>query len=688
MDSRKQPAHELDEVGRSDVAAGAAVGGRSRGLRVTLRNALRTSMPAGSRLGIDDLPDEVAQLAPGKFYAIYAKPRTTACDALIWGTAKAAATRHVTIVLSRTRGQAAARMHALGFSASGAMHGWPRNLNVLAMPGHDQQNGDFEGTAPPAGSSPEERVPFAHLFGGLRALKRFGFRANALYVVEGAERWLTWSDAGALAREGRLLANWCEARRIALVLLLDPSKIAAADTGRSEDPNVDSFMTDERVQQAAYLEFHGACAGVARMGRTHGELLWHVDFWRAGRALATGETRALRFTHDGRLSVAPNMADSQAQAALRLARDEARVVATRAVVTGENWVPAQWEIVDDERSAVAACAGAQAATVLLDYRDRSTLESLCAAVHTLRRECGRALKIVVVERREALRHQYELLLLGLGANLIVGRELPFSRVQSLLLSLQGQLDTRPIAADYQAALAAALTDDVRGYLPVAAFCERVEAVLARGAVLDLPHVLAKLTLLPDVAHTRALQCCAPRRAGDVATADSAHLYVFLFACRLSDADAALQHVFTVPVEHLSDRVVYLAEASIGREVQTLADANRRAPIADYSDLFPSLPMRAPHRDASAVQAPNASNAPIAPTPPPRDARFQPQPIGSVAEKINDAMEAPVVAVQESTRAGHGTAAGLSTKNSMPRAVAPRRKVERCPMPLRGERVEK
>src|SRR6185437_9800907 len=137
------------------------------------------------------------------------------------------------------------------------------------------------------------------------------------------------------------------------------------------------------------------------------------------------------------------------------------------------------------------------------------------------------------------------------------------------------------AVDYQAALAAALTDDVRGYLPVAAFCERVEAVLARGTVLDLPHVLAKITLLPDVAHTQALQHCAPRRAGDVATADAAHLYLFLFACRLPDADIALKHIFTVPVEHLSDRVVYLAEASIEREVKALAEANRRVPIADY-----------------------------------------------------------------------------------------------------------
>ncbi|WP_116138558.1 cellulose biosynthesis protein BcsE [Trinickia diaoshuihuensis] len=674
MEEGKQPAPQRDEVPRSEGADAAAAGSNvSRGLGVLLRDAVGARASTASRLAIEALPDEVSLLAPGHFYAIYAKPRTTACDALIWGTAKAARTRHVTIVLSRTRGQAAARMRELGFGTAGAASGWPRNLNVLAMP-ETAQAGEGAGAGASLAPPPGARVAFARLFGGLRALKRFGFRHNALYLVEGAERWLTWGDPDALAREADLLANWCAARRIALVLLLDPSKIGGDEGG---DATTDGFMNEELAQQPGYLEFHGACGGVARMGRTHGELLWHVEFWRAGRALATGETRALRFTENGQLSVAPEVAESQAQTALRLARDESRVVATRAVVGNENWVPPEWEIVDDQQAAVAACTGAQAATVLLDFRDRSTLEPLCAAVHTLRRECGRALKIVVVERREALRHQYELLLLSLGANLIVGRELPFSRVQSLLRSLQGQLDTRPIAHDYRAALAAALTDEVRGYLPVAAFCERIEAVLARGAVLDLPHVLAKIALLPEVAHAQALQHCAPRRAGDVATADAAHLYVFLFACRLPDADIALAHIFTVPVEHLSDRVVYLAEASIEREIAALAEANRRAPIADYSDLFRAATPAPPHEPRRGA-ADAAASLPVSPS----DAVSQLEAVESMLDKIN---REGSPARRPKQASGNGPAAAAAAAQApAPGAPMRRRAAQPWPMPMRGE----
>ena len=694
MDERDHPAQEREQP--SPAASSEGVGAtstlakfRAGRFSALMRGARGDAPSSSSRLAVDELPDEVAQLAPGKLYAIYAKPRTAACDALIWNTAKAARTRYVTIVLSRSRAKAAEQMRSLGFGPGAPARGWPRDLNVLAM-----TDDALDHTGHPAEQRQDAmggQIAFARLFGGLRALKRFGFRSNALYFVEGAERWLTWDDPDALAREGRLLANWCDARRIALVLLLDPSRLGS---GGKRDEAVEEFISGESTQQPGHLEFHGACAGVARMGRTHGELLWHVDFWRVGRALATGETRALRYTEDGRLSVAPEVSDGQAQAMLRLARDESRVVATKAVVARESWVPPEWEIVEDQQAAVATCVGALAATVLLDYRDRSTLEALCSAVHTLRRECGRALKIVIVELREALRHQYELLLLSLGANLIIGRELPFSRVQSLLRSLQGQLDTRPVAVDYQAALAAALTDDVRGYLPVATYCERVHAVLARGAVLDLPHVLAKITLLPEVAHVDALATCAPRRAGDVVTADPANLYVFLFACRLPDADIALGHIFTVPVEQLSDRVVYLAEGSIEREIQALAEANRRTPIPDYSDLFPAAPARAPLRAAlgvqdgqgapgeEAVQTLEAVRAVVAAPERESDAASQLHAVESVLDQIKSEGTMSPLAPERASLAP--SAATANPPRSAPRAPANRRSAEPWPMPIRGE----
>ncbi|KVC70932.1 cellulose biosynthesis protein BcsE [Burkholderia ubonensis] len=569
------------------------------GVFARLRALLRMGPADGrvstlSRLAIDGLPDEWTQLDAGGLYAVYAAARTPACDALLWESARQARTRDVTVVLARDHASVAAQLGERGFAGAALAPGWPRNLNVLAMP---PATADAQPDAAHAGPG-----PFARLMGGFRAMKRFGFHARSLYFVEGAERWFSWNDPAALAEEGRAFADWCRMHRIAVVLLMNPD----AGHASADDAGTDDLPLVRDARRTRRSAFHSVCAGVAQLQRTHGELLWVVDFWRAGDTLAAGEVRPLRFAPSGRLSAIFD-ADALAQPRqMKLASDEDRVVVSRAVVDGESWVPNDWEIVDDNAAVVAACAKAQAATAVLAFRTRTQLEALCADVHTLRRQCGGALKITIVERGEVLRHQFEMLVLSLGANSVIGRDLPFSRLQAAVRSLHGQLQARPVAADYRAALAAALGDTVLGYLPVGAFCLRTRAVLDRGAVLALSHTLVKMTLLPGVAHVDALRHCQPRRAGDVVTADAEHLYVFLFACEPADADEALKRIFDVPVDTLSDRVVRLAHGSIDAELNALKAENRRAPIADYSDLFaathPASGAQAGAADASEAAA--------------------------------------------------------------------------------------
>lgn len=566
-----------------------------------LRAMLRSGPADGrisalSRLAIDGLPDEWTQLEPGGLYAVYAAARTPACDALLWESARQARTRDVTVLLARDSASVAGQLRERGFAGGAHAPGWPSRLNVLAMP-PAPATGDDD----PAAGRHGEPGSFARLLGGFRAMKRYGFRARSLYFVEGAERWFSWNDPAALAEEARAFADWCRMHRIAVVLVMNPegghANRAAADAETDDPPLVRDTRRTRRSS------FHSVCTGVAQLQRTHGELLWVVDFWRAGDTLAAGEVRPLRFAPDGRLSAIFD-ADAIAQPRqMKLASDEDRVVVSRAVVERERWVPADWEIVDDNAAVVAACAKAQAATAVLAFRTRAQLEALCADVHALRRHCGGALKIAVVERGEVLRHQFEMLVLSLGANSVVGRDLPFSRLQAALRALHGQLDARPVPADYRAALAAALGDTVIGYLPVGAFCLRIRAVLDRGAVLALPHTLVKMTLMPGVAHVDALRHCQPRRAGDVVTADAEHLYVFLFACEPADADEALKRIFDVPVGQLSDRIVRLAQGSIDAELNVLKAENRRAPIADYSDLFAAEDTA---DDAPAARAPGGT----------------------------------------------------------------------------------
>ncbi|WP_241294256.1 cellulose biosynthesis protein BcsE [Burkholderia stabilis] len=568
------------EIDATRPAFGAA------GLLGRLRALLRMG-PAGGRIGtlsrlaIDGLPDAWTQLEAGGLYAIYAAGGTPACDTLVWESVRQARTRDVTVVLARDAARIAEQMQARGFAGGAQPAGWPRNLNVLAMPTTAEPAGD-DGAPGAVGNAPRRAAPgpFARLTGGLRAMKRYGFRARSLYFVEGAQRWFSWDDPVALAEEAHALADWCRTRRIALVLLLDPEAARAGTDALTDDPPL--VRDANRTPRSG---FHGVCSGVAQLQRTHGELLWIVDFWRAGDTLTAGEVRPLRFAPGGRLSASVDGGATEPANRMKLASDEDRVVVSRAVLDGTNRISGDWEIVDDNAAVVAACAHAQAATAVLAFRSHAQLEALCADVHALRRQCGGALKIAIVERGEVLRQQFEMLVLSVGANRVVARDLPVSRMQAAVHALRGQLYARPVAPDYRAALAAALGDSVLGYLPVGAFCLRIRAVLDRGAVLALPHTLAKITLLPGVSHVDALRHCRPRRAGDVVTADAGHLYVFLFACEPVDADDALGRIFDVPVDTLSDRVVCLGQGSIDSELDAQKAENRRAPIADYSDLF-------------------------------------------------------------------------------------------------------
>ncbi|HGL4262370.1 TPA: BcsE family c-di-GMP-binding protein, partial [Burkholderia dolosa] len=113
------------------------------GLLGRLRARLRAG-PAGgrvgalSRLAIDGLPDAWTQLEAGGLYTVYAAADTPACDALVWESARQARTRNVTVVLARDAARVAAQLHARGFAGGAQPDGWPRNLNVLAMPPESQ----------------------------------------------------------------------------------------------------------------------------------------------------------------------------------------------------------------------------------------------------------------------------------------------------------------------------------------------------------------------------------------------------------------------------------------------------------------------------------------------------------------------------------------------------------------------
>lgn len=525
-----------------------------------------------SRLAIEGLSDEFTPLETGCLYGVHVNA-SSAHDALLFNTARNSRAKVVTMLLKRESAVVVDALRERGFDARGKST-WPRRLNVLVSP-LAQRGTSVEGeTAFPA---------FVRLIGGLRSLKRFGLKAGTLYIVEEANDWFSWHSAATLAQEAAYLASWCKARRCAMVLLMNYRQKATGLAGQTVGGS-DQFNLD--AEDGASLHgFHSAFSGVSYLSQSLGEMVWLVKFWRTGGSMVTAQSRTLRFTQDGALAVAFSMrevGDSKL-----LTRDENRVLTTRAALEGESWVPPEWEVVADNGSMPEACRQVRGATILLDHSSVDELDVLCQVVHGLRNHCGRAVKIIVRERVVSMRHQDELLVLNLGATMVVSHKASFARFQCLMASVQGQLSARPIIEDYRTALSASLSDSVRGYLPLALFCNQVERVVERAQVLRLLHVLLQMKLRADVSHLEALRACTLRRAGDICSVKDDSLYLFLFACPIADSDAVLQKIFNGRIGFYFQDVV--RHQDFVEQITQLRADDLRNQAPDYSEMLPTSP---------------------------------------------------------------------------------------------------
>jgi cellulose biosynthesis protein BcsE len=524
-----------------------------------------------SRLAVDGLPDEFTPLETGCLYAVHVNA-SAALDALLFNTAQNSRAKAVTVLLKRDAGVVVDALRERGFAAQGKST-WPRRLSVLVSPPVERASAE-DAAAIPA---------FARLIGGLRSLKRFGLKAGSLYIVESANDWFSWHSAATLAQEAAYLANWCKARRCAMVLLMNYRQRVAGLAGQAVDGS-DQFNLDAE-DGASLRGFHSAFSGAAYLSQSLGEMVWLVKFWRAGGSMITAQSRALRFTPEGALAVA--FAMREVGDSKLLTRDETRVLATRAALEGETWVPPEWEVVADNDSMLEACRQVRGATILLDHSSVDGLDVLCRVVHGLRSHCGRAVKIVVRERGASMRHQDELLVLNLGATMVVSHEASFARFQGMMASVQGQLSARPIIEDYRTALSASLGSSVRGYLPLALFCNQVELVIERAQVLLLPHVLLRMKLRADVSHLEALRACTLRRAGDICSVRDDNLYLFLFACPIANSDVALQRIFNGRIGFYFQNIVRYQE--FAEQITQLGEDNQRNQAPDYTEMLHTPP---------------------------------------------------------------------------------------------------
>ena len=248
--------------------------------------------------------------------------------------------------------------------------------------------------------------------------------------------------------------------------------------------------------------------------------------------------------------------------------DEKVILSNLRVLEGAPALSEYWTLFDTNDAVFNAGRMAQAATLIFSITQNEQIEQLGRYIHTLRRQRGSALKIVVREQTPSLRATDERLLLSSGANMVIPSGAPLSRCLTLIESVQKQQFTRHIPEDFNTLLTWSQPLKLRGYQKWGDFCEAVHNIMANTMLpADGKGVMVALRPAPGLRVEQALTLCKPNRMGDIMTIGNNRLVLFLSFCRVNDLDTALNHIFPLPTGDIfSNRMIWFEDKQITAEI--------------------------------------------------------------------------------------------------------------------------
>ena len=391
---------------------------------------------------------------------------------------------------------------------------------------------------------------------------------HSVLLVTPGDALLHWQTQAHARRQLNTWQHWLMARQISLVALHLPLNAA---------------------QHSLLCSVQPSLGGMAVLVEDDKLLSWSVAWWRNAQGSMGEQSVSLTADREQHLFVSLTAQGEALPYDTLLPPDENQVFATQSSLSGEKGIPKDWQIVEDLEQLLRATAQAIAACVIIEAGDAISFEQHLRVVHQLRLQRGRRLKIIVRERQGHLRYHQEWALLALGANLIMHLNVAFSRLFNFIAALHGQRFGGEIINDFDTAVASASPVTLSGYLTPLSFCEATLKVVDRSRLIKLEHALIHMPLLENVAHIDALKACVIKRPGDMISADNQSLYLFLFACRESDVDIALSHMFKQPLaDYFEEQYRYF---DIDRIREVLSDLQQRTQQHNFTDFSALLPQQ-------------------------------------------------------------------------------------------------
>lgn len=393
----------------------------------------------------------------------------------------------------------------------------------------------------------------------LRDVGRTRLPAGAAFFVFGAEELFCLAEQEVLARQLACWNAFAAVRRTTVVLCfreyLDPQScgLKSCQASAVRLAEIDSDLGNYGCMR--FLRWGRASGKVVQLAAMEGM----PPLAAVGAAVSMAEQRVLG------------------------AAGQTPVFYCRADIPFNKGIPGHWLAVDESRDLLPESESCPVATLVLAFAEGGRFRELCELIYRLRLSRPRSTRIVVLETGAKLRHHQEMILLHVGVDTVIYREIPPSRAMQLIDDQAGLLYSRKMADSLEAALRAGEADPVFGYLPVSAFGAAVQGMLERTSPLHIGHCLVKLPLLSRASAIDALKSCCHGRDGNLITADKGALYVFLFACREADVDTGLASLWGEATEQLFEsRIVCPDRISIASMLASLLESAAAGEVPDYS----------------------------------------------------------------------------------------------------------
>lgn len=264
--------------------------------------------------------------------------------------------------------------------------------------------------------------------------------------------------------------------------------------------------------------------------------------------------------------------------------DENDVWLVKSAVPEGTKLPESYKLLEDNKALYQHASEMKAATLVFAVTRYTDLADLAKQCFSLRKLCGKKLKLVIQNVDGIIRHQDECLFLTLGVNLILYSFSEPSRLLSQIQSIQGFEFSRPLPSSIDEVLQHSQSPLRKGFLPLSEFVDQVIDYSDSAANLGVSGVMVTLRLLPRIDAIHPLQLFHVKREGDVFSTVDEYVYLYLHACREHDVDNAIRHLFKLEIADFFDSKTVIADHFfIQQECRRLKKDYKDRDVPDYTD---------------------------------------------------------------------------------------------------------